>query len=79
MAEEKPPKLSVLMTFPRVKDFARDSNGDVLPRSLSGPDYIEAENQWTREKLIAIEEAKILRCVPPDPLIVPGPVSALRC
>ena len=47
--------------FRPVPDFARDEEGSPIRSSLKGPARIEAQEQWAREKLIAMEEFKMLR------------------
>ena len=46
-----------------VADFSRKDDGSVKWGSLSGPDQLDAHEQYNRERLIAMEEAKILRHV----------------
>mmetsp|Transcript_1925 Transcript_1925/g.4555 ORF Transcript_1925/g.4555 Transcript_1925/m.4555 type:complete len:104 (+) Transcript_1925:25-336(+) len=53
--------LRVNRYFPKVKDFERDEKGNVLGRSLKGPAFMEAHEQFCRERFVAVEEAKILR------------------
>jgi hypothetical protein len=55
--------LRVHQTFAPVKDFARDERGDVIWDSLKGPDRLEAQAQYARERIIGLEETKILRYV----------------
>lgn len=56
---------STLTPVPRaatqVKDFERDEKGNVMGRSLKGPAFMEAHEQFCRERFVAVEEAKILR------------------
>ena len=46
----------------QVKDFKRDAAGDIVWDSLSGFDRTEAREQFVRERFVAVEEAKLLRC-----------------
>lgn len=45
-----------------VKDFERAPHGSPVWGSLSGPDLLDAHEQYNRERMIALEETKILRC-----------------
>lgn len=46
---------------PQVRDFDRDDDGNIKPRSLRGAEFLEAHEQFCRERFVAVEEAKILR------------------
>mmetsp|Transcript_6027 Transcript_6027/g.10321 ORF Transcript_6027/g.10321 Transcript_6027/m.10321 type:complete len:107 (-) Transcript_6027:45-365(-) len=61
MASDDGSHLRVRRYFPKVRDFDRDADGDVVWSSLKGPERLEAREQFVREKFIAVEEAKILR------------------
>jgi len=61
-SESKGPlKLRSYRYFPKVKDFKRDELGNPIETSLKGPDKLEAQEQFRRERLVAIEEMKFLR------------------
>lgn len=53
--------LRVKTYFPRVKDFERKENGDIIRDSLKGPEIIEARQQLSRERIVAGAEMKILQ------------------
>lgn len=72
-SSEKPYHLRVWQSFPKVKDFDRTPAGDVIWTSLKGPDQIEGHAQYVRERLVATEETKILRCVPPGCPVATSP------
>lgn len=44
-----------------MKDFERAPHGSPLWGSLAGPDLLDAHEQYNRERMIALEETKILR------------------
>ena len=54
-------QLRVDRFFRQVPDFKRDGDGNVVWSSLKGPARLEAQEQFTREQFVAIEEAKMLR------------------
>ncbi len=56
-----PIKLRVNRYFKQVPDFERDDAGNVIFHSLRGPAKIAAREQFVREKMIAIEECRMVR------------------
>jgi hypothetical protein len=61
LLDGRPIQLRVQRYFPRVRDFDRDADGNVVPGSLTGPDRLEARRQLARERAIAAEELKMMR------------------
>jgi NADH-ubiquinone oxidoreductase subunit 10 len=61
LLDGKPIALRVQRYYPRVRDFDRDAEGNVIPSSLTGPDRLEARRQIARERAVAAEELKMLR------------------
>jgi hypothetical protein len=53
--------LRVNRYFKQVPDFHRDDDGNVVFHSLRGPAKIAAREQFVREKMIAIEECRMVR------------------
>lgn len=56
-----PIQLRVNRYFKQVPDFERDDAGNVKFHSLRGPAKIAAREQFVREKMVAIEECKMVR------------------
>ena len=56
-----PVTLRVNRYFKQVPDFDRDDAGNVVFHSLRGPAKIAAREQFVREKMVAIEECKMVR------------------
>ncbi|KAA0156352.1 hypothetical protein FNF27_00897 [Cafeteria roenbergensis] len=57
----KPIQLRVSKYFPRVPTFEYNEDGTVDKGSLMGPARIEAKEQLVREKMVAVEETRMLK------------------
>lgn len=57
----KPIQLRVSKYFPRVPTFEYNEDGTVDKGSLMGPARIEAKEQLVREKMVAVEETRLLK------------------
>jgi len=61
LALDEPIRLRVSKYFPRVATFEYNEDGTVDKGSLAGPARIEAKEQLVREKMVALEETRMLK------------------
>lgn len=61
LAIDSPISLRVNKYFPKVPNFEVKEDGQLDTRSLIGPARIEAKEQLVREKMVAVEETRMLK------------------